>query len=288
MQVFVNGLVTGLSIALIALSLALVYLPTRVFHLALAGVVSATPLAWLALDRWGVARPLAAVLALGLACALSLGCELLNHGPLARREAGPAAHLVASLGLATMLVQALVVLTGNQQQALTVGADGLRIGSVVLSESQLARGAVSLIGLTAAYVWLLQSTVGLQLRALADNPSEMAARGYRVTRKRRVAFAVSGLLAGVASLGIAWDIGCDPNGGFPLLMLGVGALLVGGREAWLGPVVGGLLFGFVRSYSAAWLSGRWEDAASYGLLVVFLLFRPDGLLRGAAQRTHQP
>lgn len=78
-QSLINGSVEGLLIGVMALAFTLVYLPTRVFHIALAGIYSAALFAaWELLQR-GVPVLGAAVTALAIAAGASLGCEIVNQ-----------------------------------------------------------------------------------------------------------------------------------------------------------------------------------------------------------------
>ena len=118
----------------------------------------------------------------------------------------------------------------------------------------------------------------MQFRALADNPDELALRGYNIRRLRLLAFGVSGLLGAVSALLTAYDIGFDPNVGLSALLLAVVAVIIGGRQSFIGPVVGGILLGMVRSEVVWILSARWQEAVTFGLLVLFLYMRPNGLV----------
>ncbi|MBV9126369.1 MAG: branched-chain amino acid ABC transporter permease [Planctomycetes bacterium] len=278
MQVAVNGIISGLTIAVLALAFTAVYLPTRVFHIALAGIYAAVPfIAWAGLKQ-GWPWYLAAVTATLTGVTLSISCEVFNHQPLERKRALPGVHLVSSLGINMILVQAAALLWGNEPKILRTGLDTvLKTGDVVLSPTQLPAAAVALLLLAGFYVWLRFSNLGLQFRGLADNPVEMALRGHNVRRLRLLAFGISGLLASAASLTTAFDLGFNPYTGLPALLLAVVAMIIGGRQSFVGPVVGGLLLGLLRSEVVWFLSARWQEGVTFLLLGIFLLLRPEGL-----------
>lgn len=279
MQVIINGLITGLTMALLGLAFTLVYLPTRVFHLALGGVYMSVPfVAWACLHEgwpWYFASG-AGILA---GVVLSLACEVLNHAPLERRNASSGAHLLSSLGIQIVIVQTVVMIWGNQPKVLRMGLDSyVTVVGLVFTRAQLVEAATGLVLLGGFFVWLGFSNLGLQLRGLADNPVEMALRGYNVRRLRLLAFGTSGLLASTAALAVSFDAGFDPHIGLPVLLLAVVAMVIGGRQSFVGPVVGGVLLGFVRSEAVWFLSARWQEPLTFLLLAVFLLLRPEGLL----------
>jgi len=284
MQIILIGTISGLTLAVIGLGFSLVYLPTRTFHIAMAGVYTLVP--YLALDlvnrgaSWWIAVPvclLAAVL-------VSVLCELGNHRRLERKHASPGAHIISSLGIYIVTVQIVALVWGNETQVLRTDIDKIfHLGSVMITRAQLVAGVFSLLLLITFYCWLRFSNLGLRFRALADNPTEFSLRGYNVDAYRLLAFGTSGFLACAASLLIAYDVGFDPYGGLHIVLLGVVAVIIGGRLSFLGPVLGGLLLGILRSQAVWYFSARWQDVICFLLLALFLYVRPNGIC-GTATR----
>ena len=143
-QILLNGFLSGLVIALLGLAYTVASLPTRVFHMALAGVYTATPfIAWSLWKTtwhpaWGIGIALAA------AALLSMLCEALNHWRLERKQAPYTLHLVSSLGLSIILVQIVAMLRDNETKVLREGIDSVSIlGSFRLTRSQIIAGSVS-------------------------------------------------------------------------------------------------------------------------------------------------
>lgn len=279
MQILINGLVSGSAIALLALAFQAVYLPTRVFFIGLAGVYSATPFIAYAFQKAGAPGWLAMLAALGAAVLLSLLCEWANHAPLARRRASEGAHLIASLGVYIVIVQIIAMIWGNDTKTLRTGLDAVsRFNGLVVTGAQWITlgGAVLLIGGFA--VFLMHSNIGLRLRALADNPTMFALYGYNIDRQRLLAFALCGFFAGASSLVTAYDIGFDPHTGLHTVLLAVVAVIIGGQGSFAGPVIGALLLGLLRAQVVWHFSSRWQEAATFAVLALFLLLRPQGLL----------
>jgi branched-chain amino acid transport system permease protein len=279
MQVLLNGLIGGLAVAVLAVAFQAVYLPTRVFFMGLAGLYASGPYAFSWLRDAGVPVALCAAGALAAVTALAVAAELANHRPLSEREASSGAHLISSLGIYIVIVQALVAVWGNSTRSLRPGVDTpFHIGSVVLTESQALSAVVSIAALGIALLLLHSSTLGLRLRALADNPSLFALCGYDVRMHRLIAFVLGGALAAVASLTSAWQIGYDPQTGLHATLLAVVAVMIGGRTSFVGPMAGGMLLGIVRVQVSWFWDARWQEAVTFALLAFCLLFRPEGLL----------
>ena len=279
MQILFNGIINGLIIILLALAFTVVYLPTGVFYIALGGIYATIPfIVWGCLQAglpWFVGIFAATLVGI----IVSLACELINHAPLEKKGSASGAHLVSSLGIYIILTQVVAIIWGNETKVLRMGLDGVvRLGSVILTFAQLIATSASLVILVLFYLWLQYSKLGLQFRALADNPKEFALQGYNVRRLRLVAFGISGLLGSVSSLLVAYDLGFDPNGGLSAMLLAVVATIIGGRQSFFGPVLGGILLGVVRSQVVWYLSARWQTAVTFLVLAFFLFLRPNGLL----------
>lgn len=284
MQVILNGAISGLEIAVLGLAFQLVYLPTKVFHIALGALYAAAPfLAWEALQQ-GVPPVLAIFLGIFGTFLLSVAMEHFNHGRIAGRQGSFAAHFVSSLGLYIIVVQFVAVVWGNDPKVLRSGIDQVSfIGSVVVTDSEWWSIGGCVVIIAIFFVWLRFTNVGLQFRGLADNPSELSLRGYNVRRLRLIAFGISGVMVGATSILVARDSGFWSHGGLSILLLAIVAAIIGGRFSFFGAVIGGFLLGLVRAEVEWYIDARWIDAATFLLLVVFLFVRPSGIIARRAR-----
>jgi branched-chain amino acid transport system permease protein len=280
MQWIVNGLAAGLVIGLLALAFMLVYSSTRVFFIALAGVYSVAPFIAEWLTEQGL--PVIPACALGAAASglVAALLEVANHWPLTLRGTAWAGHLVSSLGINMVIVQLMSMVWGNKVQVLSgVGATGgVKIGHVSLSQPQLMDLGVVPVCVVAVFFWSRLSRAGIRLRGLASNPEALALSGVDIRATRLAAFALSGGLAGVASLLRASDIGFDAVSGLGAFMLAFVALVVGGKDTFWGGPLGGVVIGLGRSAVAWYLSARWQEGVTFAVLALFLLVLPSGLL----------
>ena len=235
MQIFVNGIITGLTISVLAMAFSVVYLSTRVFHVALGGVYVSVPfIAWTCLN-WGWPWYGAMTVATLIGVGLSIGCELINHNPLERKKASSGTHLVSSLGIYIIIIQAVVLIWGNETRVLRTGLDAVAVvGGIIITRSQIIAAVVSVVIIAVFYCWLRFSSLGLQFRALSDNPTEFALRGYNVRRLRLMAFGISGIFCSGSALLVSYDIGFDPHGGLVALLLAVVAVIIGAASpSWV-------------------------------------------------------
>ena len=277
MQAIANGLVVGAPIAILALAFQLVYLPTKVFHVAMAGVYTIAPLVtWQGFQH---ELPWYAAIGAGIVAGVvsSIVIDVVNHAPLARRRVGFVSHLISSLGIYIIVLQLVVVIWGNEPKALWHLHGVVRFG-VILSMPQVAALVVCAATLAIFFLWLQYTNVGLTFRALADNPREVALRAYDVNLLRVIAFGISGLLVSIAATLDAQSYGFQPYSGLDAFVVAVISAIIGGRTSLLGPVIAGLLVGLLRAEIVWTISAEWQDAITFVLLMAFLVLRPQGIV----------
>jgi branched-subunit amino acid ABC-type transport system permease component len=215
---------------------------------------------------------------------LSLVLDVALWRPLRARRAGFMSLFLASIGLALVLRQALLLAYGPQPQTYKVDQYKVYvIGSVRLSEPQfitiiVAAGAIGVIG-----VLLARTTLGRTMRALADDRALAAIAGIHVGRVIRYTWLVSGLLAGLAGVlaGLVQS-SFDPNFGFQLLLPVFAAVVLGGIGSAYGALAGGLVLGLAMELST-WPSlfggvdPVYKPVVAFAILAAALMVRPQGL-----------
>jgi branched-chain amino acid transport system permease protein len=277
LQILINSLINGLAIGGVALAFSLVYRPTGVFYLALGGVYSLVPHIALTLIGHGIHWSVACFVAVIVGVFVSCLCELLSHSRLERKKSPTLNHLVSSLGIYIVLVQITVLLWGSATKVFWVEQDLVfRYAGLSFARPQIITGTTLLVTFVALGIWMKKRKLGLQLRGLIYNPKEMQLLGRPVPYLRLLAFGISGGLVAEVALLIANDVGFDPFGGIAVILLGVVAVIIGGRDSFVGPVVGGIILSLVRSMTT-WYSPKWQEAVTFLLLGFFLIFLPRGI-----------
>jgi branched-chain amino acid transport system permease protein len=127
-------------------------------------------------------------------------------------------------------------------------------------------------------VWLERSRSGQALRAVAEDATTAQLLGINSGAMIRLAFAISGFLAGVAGGLVALSVSISgPYFGISYGLKGLAVLVLGGLGSVPGAIVGGLLMGIVEALVPAEASG-YRDALAFAILFAVLLLRPRGLL----------
>jgi branched-subunit amino acid ABC-type transport system permease component len=284
-QLVANGLVTGSVIAIAAAGVSLVYGILRLVNFAYGDFMAFGALAAYAFNGpLGFGMIPSTLLGMLATAALSLVLDVALWRPLRARRAGFMSLFLASIGLALVLRQVLLLAYGPQPQTYKVDQFKVYvIGSVRLSEPQF----ITIIGATAAIcalgVFLSRSTVGRTMRALADDRALAAIAGIPVGRVITYTWIISGLLAGLAGVfaGLVQS-SFDPNFGFQLLLPVFAAVVLGGIGSAYGALAGGLVLGLAMEVSTwpSLLGGVnpvYKPVVAFGILIVALMLRPQGL-----------
>lgn len=284
-QLVANGLVTGSVLAVGAAGVSVVYAILRLVNFAYGDFM-----AFGALIAYWFQGPLrlsmivATLLAMVATAMLSVSLDVVLWRPLRARRAGFMSLFLASIGLALVLRQALLLVAGPQPRFYNVNPYRVFvIGSVRLGEAQViaiatATGAIVLVGL-----FLSRTTAGRVMRAMADDRSLAAVSGIPVSRVIGLTWIVSGLLAGLAGVlaGLV-EYSFDPNFGFQLLLPIFAAVVLGGIGSVYGALLGGLVLGVAMELStwsgfAGGVNPTYKPVVAFVVLTLALLVRPQGL-----------
>ncbi len=282
-QLLVNGVVTGCALGVVAVSFALVYATTKIFHVAHAGVYTLGGYVAWSLAVRGVPDPLALVLAMVACTALGALIQHQLYGRLERRGATHLGILIASLG-ALAVIQNIIaaVYSSNILQfpsawaAHTFGSGGIR-----LSAAQLATLVISLAAF-AAVLWFARATIlGKRIRAVASNPflAEITRLEPRAVHVYVVAIASAVVcLPGVL---VPFDLGLQPYGGITPLLTATIAMIAGGIGSLTGAFALSVVIVVLQNLSLMVMPGEWSIGVTFFIFVIFMLFRPRGLFADA-------
>ncbi len=283
LQNLVDGLGQGSIYALLALGLALIFGVMHLVNFAHGELITVSSYVAYALASLGMGWEVLPIAIVLTAILTAIAIEFLAFRWV--RGASEFTMLLTSFGV-HFVVAALFVMYVSPR-SLHIPKPGwifetVRVGGVTLELVDLATIGTTLVTL-AATGWLLRRTLfGIALRAAAEDFDAARIMGVRSNRVIRGAFALSGLLAGVA--GVFWLMRTGtaaPTAGLTPLLFGVIAAIVGGLGSLPGAVLGGLALGLAQVFLRAWLpagiSGLTEGLI-FVLIAVLFIVRPQGLV----------
>jgi branched-chain amino acid transport system permease protein len=281
-QLLLNGLSAGSLYALVAIGFNLIYGTTKFFNLTHGSMltVGAYAVVFLA-DERGVSLGLAIAAGVALAGAAGFAIEKTVYLPLRRRRASNMVLLVASLGALTAIQAAIAMLFTSEFRALANAGAPSRTTVILGGAVTTTQIIIFFTALASAVgVWLLLrlTLLGKAITAVSDDEEVAAVVGIDTNRVIATVFVIGSGLAGLAGILLGLDNGVDPAMGLNLLLKGVIACIVGGIGSLPGAVLGAFVLGLIENFGIWKISGVWKDAIAFGVLIVFLLVRPRGLI----------
>ncbi|WP_370296793.1 branched-chain amino acid ABC transporter permease [Agromyces sp. LHK192] len=283
LQRLVQGINFGLMLGLAAVGLSLVFGTTGISNFAHGEMVTFGAIAAsflvsagsLALPLW-IGLPVAVILSALLGYVL----DVILWRPLRRKRVGVVQLMIVSIGLSlTMRYIYQYFIGGGTTQLPYASAPKLAFGPIQLSVIDIASIILSILVIVGFALWLTYSRIGKATRAISDNSSLAAASGIDVDQVVRIVWIVAGGLAGLAGIlyayyrpGIKWDMGAQ------VLLLMFAAVTLGGLGTAFGALIGSLIVGVLVEVSGLWIPDDLKYAGALVILIVILLFRPQGIL----------
>lgn len=283
-QFLISGIAVGSIYALAALGFVLIYKSSRVINFAHGQLIAIGAFIAYALAVWFrlpiALALLAAVLATGL---LGFAVERVF---LKRLVGQPIISVImVTIGLASVL-DGLMYLTpfgsGNFSYPPFLPQAPLRLAGITVSYPQLLA-----VGFTALFLllfgWFFQrSTLGISMRAVADDQMASMSVGVSVERVFALAWAVAGVTAASAGVVVGTVSGLNQDSLIAIGLAVFPAVILGGLDSIPGAVVGGITIGVLQNLAAGYLNrfvpgGGTELVIPFVVLLVVLWFRPHGL-----------
>lgn len=298
-QLLLNGIIAGSIYALIALGFSIIYKTVRFFHFA-HGVVYAVgayvvygvlrvmgvmsrELGSQGVEGLGVAGVggwvVAVLLGVAVSAAVGLGIDRGIYKPLRERKASNLILLLASFGVFIFIENLISLIFGNQILTLRSGVvrEGWHMFGAVITPIQVLIIAASILTFALCWWVVAKTRLGRSLRAVADDPLAASVCGINPERTTMWAFLIGSALAGVAGILISLETNLEPTMGFNAILKGIIASIIGGIGSIPGAILGGVFLGLVENLGIAFIPAGWKDAIAFGVLIIFLLFRPQGI-----------
>lgn len=281
LQLLVDGLVSGCAVGLMAVSFSLYYSTTRIFHVAHAGIYTLGGyLAWYGATL-GIPFALACALALVGSALAGAVIQRFLYDELERREATPLVMLIASLGALAVLQNGVAMLfTPNILQFPNAWRTHmLDLGVASVSYAQVLVAASGLLAF-ALVLWMSRRTLlGRRIRAVASNPflAQITRLGPR--NVYLMVMVIASAMAALVGMMVGLDQAMQPYTGVLVLLTATIAVIAGGIGSLTGAFVVGVALSVLQNVALVVMPGRWSIAATFGLFVVFILVKPEGLFR---------
>ncbi len=283
-----TALLTGGFYALVSVGLNLQYGVARILNLAYGEFMMLAAFAtfW-AFTLVDLSPLLTVIVAAPVAFAFNLALFRLVFRPLLRRSPDVGAlevnAILSTFGLLFLLQGIALVAWGGSDRAYSFLAQPMELAGVTLAQNRVVALLAAVAVALAAYVFLRRARFGKAMRAVASNADAAPLVGIDVQRFSAYAFAIGGVLAGVAGALISSFIAINPTIGGEYTMKALIVITMGGIGNVMGGLLAGLFLGLVETFGAAYVDPGLVTAFAFALFIAVLIVRPQGLL-GRARR----
>lgn len=280
-QQITNGVAIGSVYVLIALGLTTVFGILGIAHFAhgsvsmFGGYLVYVLVAFQGVSLW-LAIPVALVVGMGVGALI----EFLAYRPV--RNANHINAFIIALGL-TMMVEGLnLQFFGADQVVIPTGLDRVfEIAGVTIPETRLYVVLAATVLVIAMTAFVEGTKTGQAIRAVAQNRDAAILMGVNVRSIPLIVFAMSTMLGVAAGVMVGSLFAIAPGVGEAMVVKGFAVLILGGLGSIPGAIIGGLVLGVTEALAAGFLSSAYKDVIAFVVMIVVLLFRPQGLLGGA-------
>lgn len=286
-QLVISGLATGSIYALAAMGFTLLWQASGTINFAqgefvmLPAFIILAGMEWFGLPLYasfGLALLISSLL-LGLAFKRMLVDPMIRHGVLPL--------IIATIALGIFLTEGVKTFYSAEAQPFPdLLPEGLlRVGGVVISYHDIGVMAVALVLIIALQLFLSRTMTGRAMQATAQNPETARVLGVNIERMILYTFIINAVLVTVAAILVTPVYLAKFDNGASLGLIAFIAAIVGGFNQMRGALLGGLLIGVINNLTVAYLSAAYRDAIPLILLIVVILFKPEGLLGRRQERT---
>ena len=278
-QVVISGLLAGALYAMVALGLGLIFGVMRVLNVAHGPLLMLGAYTTFWLFHWFGLNPYLSLLV--SMPALFLVGVVLQH-LLVRRvvDAPELSSLLLMFGVGIALVNVTQLAFTSDLRSVEYLTGSFVLGPFAFSKSRVIACAFAVVITAGAFVFLKQTRLGKALRAVSQSREVAQVCGVNVQRIHMLAFGLASALAAAGGSLVAVMVAIQPEMGQVYTFKSFLVIVLGGAGNYPGALLGGLLLGLVEQLSSLFLTTQVNEAVAYILLVLVLLVRPTGLLKG--------
>jgi len=288
LQIVLNALSLGSLHALLALGLVMVFGILKLVNFAYGELIMVAGYTWFILQPGLVPLIVIVIAAIAMVVLTSVATERIAFRPL--RSGSMNAMLITSFAVSTLLQSSALIFVSPRPSVIRVPlwlSRYISIGPAQIPVLNIVIFVVSILTLMGLWLVVHRTRLGITLRAASDDFRMLQLLGVRADQVIAGAFAISGLLAGIAGvlwvarIGMVW-----PTIGMTPLLIAIISIVVGGMNSLRGAIVGGFFMGSLHIVMQSFLPANllaFLDAFIFGVVILVLVFRPEGIVRGRFQ-----
>jgi branched-chain amino acid transport system permease protein len=284
MQAIASGVAVGCIYGLVGIGFCVIYNASGIVNFAqgafvmLGGMVASA-----ALKTYGLPLPLAGIVAILFCFGLGIVVERVVVRPLWIRQSALFVMILATLAVQIVIERVTLLVAGDQPRTLPMFTDRppLRVAGLAISYQFLWIVGSSALVIVLLALFFSSTKTGKAMRACSIDREAAALQGIPVSRMLALAFGLSAALGAFAGVLITPTQYTAFNLGVPFAISGFIAAIAGGFGRPLGALAGGIFLGVAQALAIVFLGSAFKNVAALSILLLFLFFRPTGLLGSA-------
>lgn len=279
------GLVSLSVIAIGAVGFTMQFGITNMINLAYGEVMISSAYIAYYVNRAGISIWIAMIAGAVFGAAFSFLLNRIVYAPFLAKGTSHIGMVIVSLAVSLMMANLLLPIVGYYSVSYQNSTgDLIRVGSIILTTNQIAIIAVAVALMLLIHGLLRYTRLGKAMRATSANPTLARNCGIPTQRVVDMVWVITGALCGLAGVVAAMDSDtfAIANGATFLITI-LAAAVLGGAGQPYGAMIGAVLIGLITELSAAAWSPQYKEVVAFGILVLVMVLRPQGLLakRGA-------
>ncbi|TQR39063.1 branched-chain amino acid ABC transporter permease [Brevibacillus brevis] len=280
-QQLVNGLTVGSTYSLIALGYTLIFGVLGIINMAHGQIFIFGSLVGLVLmTSLNMPLGVALIVAIVISAILGLVLEYIALRPLRKKNVPHLASLISTIGFAILMEEAMHKFFGADSRAFpqSFGDTTFDLGLVQIRSVDLVILGISVLLMFVLHFWIQKTKMGKAIRATAENADTANILGINTNMVIVVTVMLASALGGIAGIliGMAYSA-LIPTMGMTLGFKGLAVLILGGVGSIPGAMVCGVLLGIIEVFTVAYGDSSYRDAVAFGLIILILLLKPEGL-----------
>ena len=275
---FIDALIIGVALALVALGLTMIFGLLDVINLAHGELYMLGGYAAFTLLGWGAGYWSALVLVPVLVGLVGWTMEELGIRPLLPRADRAIVTLLLTFGVSLVFRDVAQVIWGTETRSVAAPLTGItNFAEVFVPTYRIFVFGAGLLAIAVTWWLVYRTQIGAVLRATAVDPSMVASFGIPIRLVYGFTFLYGCGLAGLAGVLLSPIYAVFPTMGHDFLVMAFAVVIVGGMGSIIGAVVAAILLAQVQGLASLWIPPVWAETLVYGVMLLVLVIRPAGL-----------
>ncbi len=279
LQQLTNGLTIGAIYAIVALGYTLAYGILGLINFSHGEIyMIGAFVSYFCISILGLHPILSFLIALVLAGILGVVIELTAFRSI--RNGARSSQLISAIGVSIILQNSIMLLGGSDTKSYpnVIQNIAYEIQNITISKVQIVILVVSVILMVMLYLLIYKSQIGIAIRATSMDQDMASLMGLPVNKIISITFSVGSVLGAAAGIlvGMYYNT-LVYNMGSAMGLKAFVAAVLGGIGNIPGTMIGGILLGLSESFGAVFISAKYKDAFAFIILIIVLLFKPNGL-----------